>query len=121
MFVIAVTAMENLALSYLALEKHDVALLTQQRVLQYRKETLHDNHPEIGTSTIQFFHAIAVNFTRSMVYKCAGTAMAKLAKILHALGRHKDALEMQKEALEFMRRVLPENHPDIGEKAMLGA
>jgi hypothetical protein len=31
------------------------------------------------------------------------------------LGRHADALAMQERVLEFDRRVLPANHPDIGE------
>ena len=31
-----------------------------------------------------------------------------------ALGRHQDALLKGEKALEFRRRVLPENHPDIG-------
>jgi len=30
------------------------------------------------------------------------------------LGRHQDALVMHEKALAFLRRVLPENHPDIG-------
>jgi hypothetical protein len=41
--------------------------------------------------------------------------MSNLAKMLHAIGKHEDALEMQKRTLEFRRRVLPEHHPDIGE------
>ena len=55
------------------------------------------------------------NFRRSLVYEFTGTAMSNLAKMLHAIGRHEDALEMQKKALEFRRRVLPEHHPEIGE------
>jgi hypothetical protein len=31
------------------------------------------------------------------------------------LQRHWDALEMADQVLEFRRRVLPANHPDIGE------
>jgi hypothetical protein len=41
--------------------------------------------------------------------------MGNLAGSYSALGRHADALAMQERVLEFMRRVLPENHPDIGE------
>jgi hypothetical protein len=43
-----------------------------------------------------------------------GTAMNKLANTYSALGRHQDALAMGEKTLEFWRRVLPENHPDIG-------
>ncbi len=38
-----------------------------------------------------------------------------LASTYSALGRHADALAMAEQVLEFQRRVLPANHPDIGE------
>ena len=41
--------------------------------------------------------------------------MLGLANSYSALGRHDEALEMREKTLEFRRRVLPENHPDIGE------
>ncbi len=41
--------------------------------------------------------------------------MSNLAMTYGALGRHADALVLQEKALEFRRRVLPEDHPDIGE------
>ena len=41
--------------------------------------------------------------------------MLGLANSYSALGRHEEALEMEEKTLEFRRRVLPENHPDIGE------
>ncbi len=40
--------------------------------------------------------------------------MGNLASTHSALGRHADALAMMKRVLEFQRRVLPGNHPDIG-------
>ena len=40
--------------------------------------------------------------------------MNNLATTYSALGRHQDALVMEEKTLEFMRRVLPENHPQIG-------
>ena len=49
-------------------------------------------------------------FTRSVL----GSAMNNLADTYSALGRHEDALELQEKTLEFRRRVLPQNHPDIG-------
>jgi hypothetical protein len=46
---------------------------------------------------------------------CAlGKAMGNLAATYSALGRHQDALAMNQETLVFMRRMRPENHPDIG-------
>jgi hypothetical protein len=41
--------------------------------------------------------------------------MNNLAETYRALGRHADALAMGKQALELRRRVLPANHPEIGE------
>ncbi len=41
--------------------------------------------------------------------------MGNLAQTYKALGRHVDALAMGEQVLEFQRRVLPANHPDIGE------
>ena len=41
--------------------------------------------------------------------------MQGLAVSYSDLGRHEEALEMREKTLEFFRRVLPENHPDIGE------
>ena len=41
--------------------------------------------------------------------------MSNLAETYKALGRHADALAMGEQALELFRRVLPANHPDIGE------
>ncbi len=41
--------------------------------------------------------------------------MSNLATTYSALGRHADALAMGERVLEFQRRVLPANHPEIGE------
>jgi hypothetical protein len=41
--------------------------------------------------------------------------MGNLALTYSALGRHSDALAMNESVLEFRRRVLPANHPKIGE------
>ena len=41
--------------------------------------------------------------------------MNNLAGTYSALGRHVDALAMGEQVLEFQRRVLPANHPLIGE------
>ena len=41
--------------------------------------------------------------------------MTNLAGTYRALGRHVDAVAMGEQVLEHFRRVLPANHPDIGE------
>jgi hypothetical protein len=45
--------------------------------------------------------------------------MNNLATTYSALGRHADALAMLEQVLEFDRRVLPANHPNIGEGCAL--
>ena len=44
--------------------------------------------------------------------------MGNLAQTYSKLGRHADALAMGEQVLEFQRRVLPADHPDIGEGDM---
>ncbi len=41
--------------------------------------------------------------------------MNNLAATYRELGRHADARAMGEQVVEFRRRVLPANHPDIGE------
>ncbi len=41
--------------------------------------------------------------------------MSNLASTYSDLGRHTEALAMRERVLEFDRRVLPEDHPSIGE------
>ncbi len=53
-------------------------------------------------------------FGLKLTLSALGTAINNLANTYSDLGRHQDALVMQEKALEFRRRVLPENHPDIG-------
>ncbi len=44
-----------------------------------------------------------------------GISMGNLASTYSDLGRHNEALAMRESVLEFYRRVLPEDHPSIGE------
>ena len=39
--------------------------------------------------------------------------MSNLASAYAGLGRNEDALALDERLLEFMRRVLPENHPNF--------
>jgi hypothetical protein len=52
--------------------------------------------------------------TFEMTQFVLGRAMGHLAFTYDALGRHQDALVLEEKTLEFQRRVLPENHPEIG-------
>ena len=57
---------------------------------------------------------VIVDLTCDLTRSDLGQAMSNLASTYSALGRHQDALVLQEKTLEFRRRVLPENHPDIG-------
>ncbi len=50
----------------------------------------------------------------SLTLFALGAAMGNVALTYSDLGRHQDALSMGEKTLEFRRRVLSENHPDIG-------
>ena len=52
--------------------------------------------------------------TCDLTQSVLGAAMSNLADTYGELGRHQDALVLQEKTVEFQRRVLPENHPDIG-------
>jgi hypothetical protein len=55
-----------------------------------------------------------VDFTFDLTHFFLGLAMGNVAASYSALGRHQDALVLHEKALKILRRVLPENHPDIG-------
>ena len=46
--------------------------------------------------------------------------MNELGNSYSKLGRHSEALAMRESVLEFRRRVLPADHPDIGEGRVWG-
>ena len=57
---------------------------------------------------------LAVDLTFDLTHSDLGASMGNLASTYIALGRHQDALVLLEKTLQFHRRVLPENHPDIG-------
>ncbi len=57
---------------------------------------------------------VAVDLTCDLTRSVLGQAMNNLALTYISLGRHQDALVLEEKTLEFQRRVLPENHPNIG-------
>ena len=112
------TAMGNLALTYSDLGRLEDALAMQERVLEFRRRVLPEDHPGIGEghvwSGVACGDVIVGRWIDVFVFR-AGLAMGNLASTYSDLGRHEDALAMKERVLEFRRRVLPEDHPDIGE------
>ena len=45
----------------------------------------------------------------------AGLVMGNLANTYAGIGRHADALVLEEQVLEFRRRVVLQDHPEIGE------
>ena len=57
---------------------------------------------------------VAFVLTCDLTLSVPGNTMSSFANTYSDLGRHQDALVLQEKTLEFLRRVLPENHPEIG-------
>ena len=57
---------------------------------------------------------ISVDLTFDLTCSVLGQAMGILAETYSNLGRHQDALVLQEKTLEFYRRVLREDHPNLG-------
>ena len=99
--------MGNVASMYSLLGMHGDALVLKEKVLQIFRGALPEDHPDISD-------AIVVDYAMMSVKRFAGTAMGNLASTYSALGRLQDSLVLQREVLEFDRRVLTENHPHTG-------
>jgi hypothetical protein len=119
--------MGNLAMTYSALAMFDKALPLQQAALQFSRRVLHEGHPRLserpvgrrvspGTATTFVCFCFCFCGVISLrICSVVGAAMRDLAATYVVLGRRDEALELQQEVLEFNRRVLPEDHPHIGE------
>jgi hypothetical protein len=106
--------MENLAITYSSLGRHQDALALQEKALEVFESA--ENHPHIGVRSLWVFmpHPVDMSFTCSVL----GTAMMNLGIFYSSLERHDDALVLREKTLDFQRRVLPENHPDIGVRVL---
>jgi tetratricopeptide (TPR) repeat protein len=104
-------AISQLAISYADLGRHQEALVMQEETLEFQRRVLPENHPDIGAT---WLCSVLIEVQIDVLCSGLGQAMAGLANTYYYLGRHQDALVMQEETLEFQRRVLPENHPNIG-------
>jgi hypothetical protein len=102
--------MSNLAATYSDLGRHHDALVMKEKTLEFRRLVLPENHPDIGATR---FRCLLVDCGR-LTLASLGREMSHLATTYSDLGRHQDALVMREKTLEFQRRVLPENHPQIG-------
>ena len=98
----------NLAQTYQKLGRCREALALQEKTLEFFQRVLPENHPRIG---VRWLH---LEIMRVLLIFTSGEMMGNLAVFYGENGRNEDALDMDQRALEFQRRVLPEDHPNIG-------
>ncbi len=101
--------MSNLGFTYFRLGRYRVAAELQEKALEFHQRILPENHPDIGVMRLCF-----IDFMCDLTGYFLGGEMGHLANTYGELGRHQDAVALQEKALEFHRRILPENHPHIG-------
>lgn len=106
------SSLYNLGNLYGKLGRHHEALELEEKALELRKRIHPENHPAIGSRCCQ-------NWQHVCVTHAAGDAMNNVAGTLAELGRHAEAVELFEKTLAFRQRILPENHPDIGDLVLL--
>jgi hypothetical protein len=114
--------MGHLAATFSILGRHEEAVAMKERALEFRHHVLPEDHPHIGEGHVRIVVACGVIIVgrRPLSYfSCTGEAMENVAWAYFDLGRYKEALVMNKRALELYVRVLPEDHPWIGEGHVL--
>ena len=110
--------MSNVAKSFGELGRHEDALVLEERVLEFFRQVLPEDHPYIGESRVHLqVSSCSCIFTFiSSNLIVTGSAMTGLANTYHGLMKHDEALALFQQVLAFRRRILPEDHPEIGER-----
>ena len=101
----------SVGITYSELGRHQEAVIMEENALEVSRRVLPKNHPYIGLTLVCGFY---FHFSSSLTPYAPAMVMTNLAITYSHLGRHQDALLMRETMLQFHRRVLPENHPDIG-------
>ncbi len=105
--------MGHLAGAFSALGRYQDAVVMEEQTLEFLRRVLPENHPNIGSTG---FCCLLIE-DDDVTLCTVGMSMSSLVPTYSGLGRHQDALVMGEKALEFLRRVLPENdiyYPHIG-------
>ena len=104
--------MVNLGNSYMHLGRFEDCLALQEKALEIYQRVLPRDDPQIGATLFgEFMFINACGLTRLSV----GISMNNIAFCYDRLGKVQDALVLWEKTLVFRQRVLPENHPQIGE------
>ena len=102
--------MTSLAVCYSKHGRHQDAVLLFEESLEFQRRVRPENHPEIGEA-----NRCDMLFDHWVNLFVPGSTMTALASCYSKLERNQDAVLLLEESLEFQRRVLPANHPEIGE------
>ena len=89
----------------------DIKLALLQERLEHLRCILPEDHPYIGLATFIHFVCLIGHVPLTLF---AGDAMRDVGQAYRCLGLHHDALMFVQKTLEFRRRVLPKDHPEIG-------
>jgi hypothetical protein len=103
--------MNSLGCTYLHLNRLDDAVEMLERALEMAQRVLPENHPCRGSMIRDDELKVFATCDACDL----GSVMFNLSITYSALGKFEDALAIDHQVLEFRRRVLPEDHPDIGE------
>jgi tetratricopeptide (TPR) repeat protein len=102
--------MVNLGNSYMYLGRFEDCLASQEKALEIYQRVLPRDDPQIGARRVLEL-IDACGLTRLAI----GISMNNIANCYNLLGRYQDASLLWEKTLVFRQRVLPEDHPQIGE------
>ena len=101
--------MGNLAGTYSKLGRHDDALAMGERVLEFRRRVLPENHPDIGEGDVWYGICILLIVTIALT----GLALYNVSFSYEQAGDMSLAMECAREALRIWQAALPPGHEDI--------
>ena len=104
-------SLQKIARMYNKFNRHHESLVLLQERLEHLRCILPEDHPYIGLAASIHFVCLIGHVPLTLF---AGDAMRDVGQAYRCLGLHHDALMFLQKTLEFRRRVLPKDHPEIG-------
>ena len=116
--------MNNLASSYSKLGRHEEALAMRERVLEFDRRVLPENHPIIGEGHVMSLVAFDVCSSDCLIsssdHLLAGDSLINLSSSCRRCGDIPRALQLAREALRILQTALPAGHDDINDALLRG-
>ncbi len=103
--------MGNLASVYILLERYADALVMQEKVLEFRRRVLPENHPGIGEGHVR--SDVSNVCLLIVILTFTGLALYNISLNYQRLGKLPRALKCAREALRIWQTSLPPEHEDI--------